>query len=89
MGFCCSRLHAEKMAEEFCKRGVPSVAVYSNAEGEYSEHRETAKGKLLEGTIKVIFSVDMFNEGVDIPNLDMVLFLRPTGISHRVFTAIR
>ena len=78
MGFCCSRLHAEKMAEEFCKRGVPSVAVYSNAEGEYSEHRETAKGKLLEGTIKVIFSVDMFNEGVDIPNLDMVLFLRPT-----------
>ena len=78
MGFCCSRLHAEKMAEEFCKRGVPSVAVYSNAEGEYSEHRGTAKGKLLEGTIKVIFSVDMFNEGVDIPNLDMVLFLRPT-----------
>lgn len=78
MGFCCSRLHAEKMAEEFCKRGVPSVAVYSNAEGEYSEHREKAKGKLLEGTINVIFSVDMFNEGVDIPNLDMVLFLRPT-----------
>lgn len=78
MGFCCSRLHAEEMAMEFCKRGIPSVAVYSNADGEYSEDREKAVKQLLDGKIKVIFSVDMFNEGVDIASLDMVLFLRPT-----------
>lgn len=78
MGFCCSRLHAEEMAKEFCKRGIPSVAVYSNADGEYSENREKAVKQLLDGKIKVIFSVDMFNEGVDIASLDMVLFLRPT-----------
>ena len=78
MGFCCSKLHAEEMAKEFCKRGIPSVAVYSNADGEYSEDREKAIKQLLDGEIKVIFSVDMFNEGVDIASLDMVLFLRPT-----------
>lgn len=78
LGFCCSRAHAEEMAREFCKRGVPSVAVYSNAIGEFSEERSTAIEKLKKGEIKVIFSVDMFNEGVDITSVDMVLFLRPT-----------
>jgi superfamily II DNA or RNA helicase/HKD family nuclease len=78
LGFCCSRAHAEEMAREFSKRGVPSVAVYSNADGEYSEDREVAIKKLKCGEIKVIFSVDMFNEGVDIASVDMVMFLRPT-----------
>ena len=78
LGFCCSRQHAEKMAEEFCRRGIPSVAVYSNAEGEFSEDREKAVRQLQNQKIRVIFSVDMFNEGVDIASLDMVMFLRPT-----------
>ena len=78
IGFCCSRKHAEEMAKEFCKRGISSVAVYSNADGEYSEERNKAIEKLKKGEIKVIFSVDMFNEGVDIASLDMVMFLRPT-----------
>lgn len=78
LGFCCSRAHAEEMAKEFCKRGIPSVAVYSNADGEFSEDRAAAIEKLKNGEIKVIFSVDMFNEGVDITSVDMVLFLRPT-----------
>lgn len=78
LGFCCSRAHAEEMAKEFCKRGIPSVAVYSNANGGFSEERGTAIEKLKNGEIKVIFSVDMFNEGVDITSVDMVLFLRPT-----------
>ena len=78
LGFCCSRAHAEEMAKEFCNRGIPSVAVYSNADGEYSEDRSVAIGKLKNGEIKVIFSVDMFNEGVDITSVDMVMFLRPT-----------
>lgn len=78
LGFCCSRVHAEEMAREFCRRGIPSVAVYSNAEGEFSEDRSVAIEKLKQGEIKVIFSVDMFNEGVDITSVDMVMFLRPT-----------
>ena len=78
LGFCCSRQHAEEMAKEFCRRGISSVAVYSNADGAYSEDREKAIEKLKNREISVIFSVDMFNEGVDIASLDMVMFLRPT-----------
>lgn len=78
LGFCGSRKHAEEMAKEFCKRGVKSVAVYSNADGEFSEERNQAIEKLKNQEIQVIFSVDMFNEGVDIASLDMVMFLRPT-----------
>lgn len=77
LGFCCSRQHAEEMAREFCKRGV-EAAVYNDAQGEFSEDRVTAIEKLNNREIKVIFSVDMFNEGVDIAALDMVMFLRPT-----------
>lgn len=78
LGFCCSRQHAEEMAREFCRRGTAAVAVYSNADGAFSEDREKAIEKLKNREIKVIFSVDMFNEGVDIASLDMVMFLRPT-----------
>ena len=78
LGFCCSRKHAEEMAKEYNSRGIPSAAVYSNADGEFSMDRTEAIEKLERGKIKVIFSVDMFNEGVDIPSVDMVMFLRPT-----------
>ncbi len=78
LGFCCSRQHAEEMAREFCERGIEAVAVYSNANGEFSEERDIAIKKLKNQEIRVIFSVDMFNEGVDIASLDMVMFLRPT-----------
>ena len=78
LGFCCSRVHAEEMAKEFCARGIPSVAVYSGDTGNYAENRTDAVNKLKNGDIRVIFSVDMFNEGVDIPAVDMVMFLRPT-----------
>ena len=78
LGFCSTRKHAEDMAREFSKRGVASLAVYSNADGAYSEERKVAIEKLKHGEIKVIFSVDMFNEGVDIASVDLVMFLRPT-----------
>lgn len=78
LGFCCSRQHAEEMAKEFCKRGIEAVAVYSNADGAFSEDRDKAIEKLKKQEIKMIFSVDMFNEGIDIAALDMVMFLRPT-----------
>ena len=78
LGFCCSRAHAEDMARAFSQLGIPSVAVYSNASGEYSRDRNDAIKMLENGEVRVIFSVDMFNEGVDIPSVDMVMFLRPT-----------
>ncbi|MEG1312553.1 MAG: DEAD/DEAH box helicase, partial [Romboutsia sp.] len=78
MGFCTSKKHAEYMAKYFSENGVESVAVYSGETGEYSEDRKIALAKLTSEEIKVVFSVDMFNEGVDIPGIDMVMFLRPT-----------
>lgn len=78
LGFCCSRQHAEEMAREFCKRKIPAAAVYSNAEGEFSQDRDIAVEKLKNQEVRVIFSVDMFNEGLDIASVDMVMFLRPT-----------
>ena len=78
MGFCSSKAHAEYMAHYFNKQGVKATAVYSGEQGEMSMERGEALQKLAKGTLQVIFSVDMFNEGVDVPNIDMVLFLRPT-----------
>ena len=78
LGFCCSREHAEDMARFFTERGVLSAAVYSGDQGEYTQDRSSAIRKLSEGSLRVIFSIDMFNEGVDITSLDMVMFLRPT-----------
>lgn len=75
MGFCSSKKHAEFMAEYFVNNGVKAVAVYS---GKYSMNREEALNALNRGEIQVIFSVDMFNEGLDIQGIDMVMFLRPT-----------
>ena len=78
LGFCCSRKHAEAMAHYFNGEGIPSIAVYSGSQGENSIDRDAAIEALNCGRINVVFSVDMFNEGVDIPDVDMVMFLRPT-----------
>jgi Helicase conserved C-terminal domain len=63
------------MAEFFNARGIRSVAVHA---GNESAPRATSLQHLADGAIDVIFSVDMFNEGVDVPNIDTVLMLRPT-----------
>lgn len=55
LGFCCSRVHAEKMAEEFCARNIPACAVYSDSDGNFSEDRTAAIEKLEKGEISVIF----------------------------------
>ncbi|SFC49483.1 DEAD/DEAH box helicase family protein [Clostridium uliginosum] len=78
LGFCSSKKHAEYMSKYFCENKIESVAVYSGENGEYADNRSDALNKLNKGEIKVIFSVDMFNEGLDIPSIDMVMFLRPT-----------
>ncbi|CAI3721461.1 hypothetical protein CNEO4_830023 [Clostridium neonatale] len=66
------------MAKYFSENGIKSVAVYSGENGEDSNERSEALNKLTKEEIQVIFSVDMFNEGLDIPSIDMVMFLRPT-----------
>ena len=78
IAFCASRNHAEYMAEFFTNHDIPSAAVYSGSQGKYTENRENAIEKLKNNELKVLFTVDMFNEGVDIPTIDSVLFLRPT-----------
>lgn len=75
LGFCVSINHAEFMASSFNAVGIPSIALHSNSN---SEDRDKAKQKLAKGEINCIFTVDLFNEGVDIPQVDTVLFLRPT-----------
>jgi hypothetical protein len=75
IAFCCSQRHANFMAEFFNARGLRSVAVHAGSE---SAPRATSLQQLKSGELDVIFSVDMFNEGVDVPNIDTVLMLRPT-----------
>lgn len=79
LGFCVSIAHAEFMAEYFSKQGVPSAAVHSGqSSSRYWMDRKQAVQLLASGGLKVIFAVDIFNEGVDIPSVEMVMFLRPT-----------
>ncbi|MCX7620560.1 MAG: DEAD/DEAH box helicase family protein [Acidimicrobiales bacterium] len=75
LGFCCTIAHAEFMADHFRSRGISAVAVHSGAG---SAPRELALEQLARGELRVIFTVDLFNEGVDVPEIDVVLFLRPT-----------
>lgn len=75
LGFCVSIDHAEFMAREFNKAGLSALALTSDSP-DYD--RNTAKQRLVSGDLQVIFTVDLFNEGVDIPEVDTVLFLRPT-----------
>ncbi len=76
IGFCVSVEHANYMAESFTKKcEIESVAVTSKTD---NATRKRAKTKLINGEIKMIFTVDVFNEGVDIKEINTVLFLRPT-----------
>ncbi|WP_042374645.1 DUF3427 domain-containing protein [Streptacidiphilus neutrinimicus] len=75
LGFCVSVSHAYFMAEYFRRANIPARAL----DGTVSQaEREDALGKLRRGELKVIFSVDLFNEGLDIPDVDTLLLLRPT-----------
>jgi len=73
VAFCVSIRHADFMADYFTKEGVPSIAAHS--EGAPASE---AKYRVQNGEIEVIFAVDIFNEGVDLPAISTVLFLRPT-----------
>ncbi|SDB81490.1 Superfamily II DNA or RNA helicase [Raineyella antarctica] len=75
IGFCVGIGHANWMAEVFNAAGLPAKAVAGNIS---TEERAKALADLRDGRLKVIFAVDMFNEGIDLPDIDTVLFLRPT-----------
>lgn len=74
LAFCVSIKHANFMADRFQKEGVNAVAVYGGSETDRSEALE----QLEKSEIQIIFSVDLFNEGVDLPAIDTVMMLRPT-----------
>lgn len=75
LGFCVSIAHAHYMARVFNEAGIPSAAVSSQST---SVERDEALLKLRSRSINCVFAVDLFNEGLDIPQVDTVLFLRPT-----------
>jgi superfamily II DNA or RNA helicase/HKD family nuclease len=75
LGFCVSVKHAEFMTRVFNKIGIPSIAVSGETDG---SQRVQALRDLAAGRINVVFSVDLFNEGVDVPAVDTLLLLRPT-----------
>ncbi|MBE3009058.1 DUF3427 domain-containing protein [Microbispora sp. NEAU-D428] len=75
VGFCVSIAHAEFMARRFRDRGIPAAAVTSATP---RNEREQALRDLAARKVNVVFTVDLFNEGVDVPAIDTVLFLRPT-----------
>lgn len=75
LGFCVTIAHAHFMASFFTSKGIPSLAVSGRSA---RAERAGALSALRSGQAKVLFAVDLFNEGIDIPAVDTVLFLRPT-----------
>lgn len=75
IGFCVSVEHANFMAEFFNNHGISSISLNGNSN---DAERNSASKRLESGEIKWIFVCDPYNEGVDLPFVDTVLFLRPT-----------
>jgi superfamily II DNA or RNA helicase len=75
LGYCVSVGHAHFMAQRFSELGLPAGALSAASRG---EERSAALHDLAAGNVRVVFTVDLFNEGIDIPNVDTLLLLRPT-----------
>lgn len=75
LGFCVGVAHAEYMARIFNQAGISAVALSGSTK---REMRSQAIKDLAAGRVKSIFTADLFNEGVDLPDVDTLLFLRPT-----------
>ena len=75
LGFCVSVEHAEFMCRYFNEHNIPAMYLTGHSP---EEERKTAKQRLVAGEVRFIFVVDIYNEGVDIPEVNTVLFLRPT-----------
>lgn len=74
LAFCVSQEHASYMADKFQRNRIPAAVLTSNN----AHERRVLREQLGRGEINVLCVVDIFNEGVDIPEIDTVLFLRPT-----------
>lgn len=75
IGFCVTIRHAQFMAEQLSLRGLPSAAFVSGLNG----HDCTELlNKLKNGALAFLFTVDKLSEGVDVPEVNTILFLRPT-----------
>ncbi len=74
LAFCISIRHAEFMTHCFTAAGVRAVAIHAKS----SLDRTWVVKQLEAGELDIIFSVDLFNEGTDLPAIDTVLMLRPT-----------
>jgi superfamily II DNA or RNA helicase len=81
LAFCCSQRHAQRMAEAFNREGINAGAYLGTTE---RREREDLLEKFRLGDLKVLCVVDVLNEGVDIPFVECLLFLRPTE-SKRIF----
>ena len=75
IGFCVTINHAIYMAQKFSDRGIPSAALVS---GISSDERESMLSGFKNGSLIFLFTVDVLNEGLDIPEINLVMFLRPT-----------
>ena len=75
VAFCVSQRHADFMSRHFADAGLRTAAVHA---GPTSNPRARSLERLQAGELDVLFAVDMFNEGVDLPDVDTVLMLRPT-----------
>ncbi|MCA9599553.1 MAG: DUF3427 domain-containing protein, partial [Myxococcales bacterium] len=75
LAFCCSTAHADFMARFFRERGIAAAAVHSDAT---SAPRAESLRQLRAGELEIICAVDVFNEGLDVPDINVVLMLRPT-----------
>jgi superfamily II DNA or RNA helicase len=75
LGFCVSVEHALYMAKVFNEEGIASLALHGKSS---DAERFAAKSRLVSGELTMIFVVDLYNEGVDIPEINTILFLRPT-----------
>jgi superfamily II DNA or RNA helicase/HKD family nuclease len=76
LGFCVSVGHARYMADRFTKAGIPARAVSADTA---TVDRQEALAQLRDGTVNCLFAVDLFNEGLDLPDVDTLLLLRPTS----------
>ncbi|HUA47436.1 MAG TPA: DUF3427 domain-containing protein [Solirubrobacteraceae bacterium] len=75
LGFCVSKEHARYMARKFTEAGLPSIALTGDDSPEVRDH---GLSELKAGRIRCVFSVEVLGEGVDVPDVDTVLLLRPT-----------
>ena len=75
LGFCVSVDHAKFMAEQFTRLGLASD--YLSGDHDPAQ-RDAVLSKLKAGALQAVFSVDVLGEGVDVPDVDTILLLRPT-----------